>query len=562
MQTDELRVAIYARVSSERQAEAATIQSQIAALKERAAADGQRIEEELCFIDDGYTGSTLVRPALERLRDLVATGALDRVYVHSPDRLARKYAWQALLVDEFQRSGVELVFLNRALGQSPEDEMLLQMQGMMAEYERAKIMERSRRGKLHAARQGRVNVLGRASYGYRYHAAYDHGGEARYEIFLEEAQVVRQIFQWIGRERLSIGEVARRLKGLGIPSPRGKVYWDRSTLWEMLKNPAYKGTAAFGRTRLGDLKTRLRPYRGGSRQPRQPRSVCDVPAEQWILIPVPAIVDEALFSAVAEQLAENRKRNRLSRRGARHLLQGLVVCKQCGYAYYGRVVCPGSAKGNPQAYAYYRCTGSDAHRFGGQRVCSNTQVRADLLDAAVWQDVRSLLADPRRVEAEFQRRLTVEARGIEYQSRQQLEALIRKIQRGMARITDAYEDGLIDKREFEPRIRKARERLEKLKTEVKVQMDQEAQQRDLTLIMGRLEEFADRVRQGLDQADWPTKRQILRTLVQQVEIDRQEVRVVYRISPPPFVEPSSNQIMQDCWRRENAFLALKVSQTP
>jgi site-specific DNA recombinase len=267
------------------------------------------------------------------------------------------------------------------------------------------------------------------------------------------------------------------------------------------------------------------------------------------LIPVPAIVDEALFSAVTEQLAENRKRSRLSRRGAKHLLQGLVVCKQCGYAYYGKPVSPSSAKGNPRAYAYYRCIGSDAYRFGGQRVCSNTQVRTDLLEAAVWQDVRSLLADPRRVEAKFQRRLTVEARRIEYQSRQQLEALIKKIQRGMARITDAYEDGLIDKREFEPRIRKARERLEKLKTEVKVQMDQEAQQRDLKLVIGHLEEFANRVRQGLDQADWLTKRQILRTLVQQVEIDRQEVRVVYRVSPPPFVESSNNQIMQDCWRR-------------
>src|SRR5262245_66309608 len=93
------------------------------------------------FLDEGYSGATLVRPALERLRDVSAAGSVDRLYVHSPDRLARKYAYQVLLVDEFRRAGVEVVFLNRALGQSPEDDLLLQVQGMIAEYERAKILD-------------------------------------------------------------------------------------------------------------------------------------------------------------------------------------------------------------------------------------------------------------------------------------------------------------------------------------------------------------------------------------------------------------------------------------
>src|SRR5919198_4672630 len=162
------QAAIYARVSSEHQAEAHTVASQVAALRERIAADGLPLPEALQFIDEGYSGATLVRPALERLRDLAAAGAVDRLYVHSPDRLARKYAYQVLLVDEFQRAGVEVIFLNRELGRSPEDELLLQVQGMVAEYERAKILERSRRGKRHAAQVGSVAVLGRAPYGYRY----------------------------------------------------------------------------------------------------------------------------------------------------------------------------------------------------------------------------------------------------------------------------------------------------------------------------------------------------------------------------------------------------------
>src|SRR5580765_3378225 len=155
----EILAALYARVSSEQQAEEHTIDSQVAALRTRVTEDGLSLAAEREFLDEGYSGATLVRPALERLRDLIAAGGVDRLYVHSPDRLARKYAYQVLLIDEFQRAGVEVVFLNRELGRTPEDELLLQVQGMVAEYERAKIVERHRRGKWHAARAGVVHVL-------------------------------------------------------------------------------------------------------------------------------------------------------------------------------------------------------------------------------------------------------------------------------------------------------------------------------------------------------------------------------------------------------------------
>ena len=159
MKSHDIRVAIYARVSSEQQAKENTIGSQLEALQERVANDGCSLEEELRFVDEGYSGASLARPALERLRDAAYAGAFDRLYVHSPDRLARKYAYQILLVEELRRCGVELVFLNRTIGDSPEEDLLLQMQGMISEYERAKILERSRRGKRHAARRGLVSVL-------------------------------------------------------------------------------------------------------------------------------------------------------------------------------------------------------------------------------------------------------------------------------------------------------------------------------------------------------------------------------------------------------------------
>jgi site-specific DNA recombinase len=148
-----LRNGLYGRVSSERQVEERTIASQVADLRARIAADGGEVEPECEFLDDGYSGSTLLRPALERLRDQVAQGTLDRLYVHSPDRLSRKFSLQMLLLDEFQHGGVEVVFLNHTLGQSPEGDLLLHMQGAFAEYERAKIRERIRRGKLHADRR-------------------------------------------------------------------------------------------------------------------------------------------------------------------------------------------------------------------------------------------------------------------------------------------------------------------------------------------------------------------------------------------------------------------------
>jgi site-specific DNA recombinase len=550
--------AIYARVSSEQQAEAATIDSQVVALQERIATDGLTLETEMRFLDEGYSGATLIRPALERLRDVVATGAMDRLYVHSPDRLARKYAYQVLLLDELQRCGVEVIFLNHPLGQTPEEDLLLQVQGMVAEYERAKILERSRRGKLHAARQGSVNVLSGAPYGYRYVSCREGDGEARYEIVLEEARVIRQMFEWVGRDGLSIGEVCRRLKEQGIPSPTGKSYWDRTTVWGHLKNPAYRGNAIFGKTRIGPKRPRLRAQRGRPEQPRRPHSIYDVPKDHGIPIPVPAIVSEDLFAAVEERLAENRKRNRQSRRGAKYLLQGLIVCGRCDYAFYGKPVSIKAGKGKRRDYAYYRCVGTDAYRFGGERVCHNKQVRTDVLDEVVWKDVCSLLENPGRIEREYQRRLKRGPGNTE--NDEHLQARIQKVKRGIARLVDAYEDGLLERSDFEPRIHRSRDRLAKLDAEAKKQADEESQRVELRLVIGHLQEFVDRIKCGLHDADWSTRREIIRALVKRVEVDEAHVRVVYRIDPLPFDHGPERGRLQDCLRRDNAPLRHRGGQ--
>ena len=544
-------VAFYARVSSEQQTTAQTILSQVAALRQRILEDRLVLLPEHEFLDEGYSGATLLRPALERLRDLIATGALDCVYVHSPDRLARKYAYQVLLVDEWQRAGVEVIFLNRALGQSPEDDLLLQVQGMVAEYERAKILERSRRGKRHAAQAGSPSVLSGAPYGYRYVSVAEGGGQARYESLPEQARVVQQIFTWIGRERASIGEVCRRLQQAGEPSPKGKSYWDRTTVWGILKNPAYRGQAAFGKThavpRPGQL---LRPLRGKPSQPRYPTLPRDVDSEQWISIPVPALVEESLFAAVAEQLAENRRHARQGRRGARYLLQGLICCQQCGYAYYGKAISPSSRKGHPRDYAYYRCVGSDAYRFGGERACSNRQVRTDRLEQAVWQQVCALLQDPSRLAQEYQRRLQEPQRP---ENRRVLEAQAAKLKQGLSRLIDGYAEGLIDKQEFQPRVERSKEKLQKVEQTLRALAEQEAQQQELCLVVRYLEDFAQRVTAGLEQADWSRRRELIRTLVKRVEIGAEAVNVVFRVEPNSHSSGLNEESLPHCRRRDLAF---------
>jgi site-specific DNA recombinase len=526
-----IRVAIYARVSSDQQTQQSTIDSQVAALRQHVEADGFAVEDELCFIDDGYSGSTLVRPALERLRDVAWAGGFQRLYVHSPDRLARRYAWQVLLVEELRRSGVELIFLNRTIGVSPEEDLLLQMQGMIAEYERAKIMERSRRGKRYAARRGSVSVLCGAPYGYRYVSKHIAGGQAHYQVILEQARVVKQIFEWAARDRLSTRKICRRLQQQGIVSAKGKPVWDPQTVGKLLKNPAYKGVATFGRTRVVERRPQLRPRRGKPEHSRHAHSRYKGATDDQITIPVPAIVSPELFDAVAAQLAENKKHNRQRARGPSYLLQGLLECGCCAYAYYGK----GSTRfaANPAApYPYYRCIGMDASRFGGKPICQNRPVRLERLDAAVWADVRAVLEHPGELRQEFERRLSADNEtDIDLG---QLGKQIAATQRSISRLIDAYESAVLDKSEFEPRVRQAKERLARLQQEEKAALDRNTQRADLRLILTNLDTFADQVRDGLDHADWDTRREIIRSLVKSIKIETDQVRITYRINPRPF----------------------------
>jgi site-specific DNA recombinase len=539
-----VRAALYARVSSDQQATAGTIQSQIDALLARAAQDQLTIEPELRFIDDGVSGATLVRPALEKLRDAAAAGAIDWLYVLCPDRLSRQYAHQMVLIDELGRCGVQVQFVNHKLSESPEDHLLLQMQGMIAEYERAKILERSRRGKLHGARTGKLSVIGSAPYGYRYMPG-EGGGAAQYSVHLPEASIVKEIFQRVGMERMSLRQVCGTLEKQGILSPRGLSRWSAATVKAMLANPAYKGAAAYGKTCRGPMRRRLRPIRGSSGIPRGGKSVYHTPAEQWIAMAAPAIVEGSLFDQAAEQLQENRKRFRQRRSGAVHLLQGLLMCAHCGYACHG-------TRSRQHKYCYYRCLGSQPCRWGGKPPCTGEAPRQDMLDEAVWNDVRQLLSDPARVQRELQRRIDGDDADAQQQTHKTLQAQMSKVRRGIARLIDAYEQGLVDKSEFEPRIKAARQQLQQLEQQLKQQVDQQARQREMKLVIDNLQTFSAGLTAGLDQADWQTRRQIIITLVKRVELEKDQVKIVYKVDLSPFDRRPARGDLEHCKARDGA----------
>jgi site-specific DNA recombinase len=220
--------AIYARVSSEQQREERTIASQTTALIEFAESHELEVPREWVFEDEGFSGATLERPGLERVRDLAAEGHIQVVLAYAPDRLSRKYAYQILLIEEFARHGVETLFVKAPQSASPEDQLLVQFQGMIAEYERAQILERSRRGKRHRARCGEISVLSGAPYGYRYIRKTDEA-PASYMVIDAEARVVQRVYEMYTVEGLSMGEIARRLNAEGIPTrskaPAGSARW-------------------------------------------------------------------------------------------------------------------------------------------------------------------------------------------------------------------------------------------------------------------------------------------------------------------------------------------------
>ncbi|SUA48605.1 Resolvase, N terminal domain [Nocardia africana] len=516
---------IYARVSSARQKKNETIGSQIAALRAHADHLGLEVPEEWIFADDGHSGATLVRPALERLRDLVAGVGIGVVLCYSPDRLARKFAYQALLIEEFTRAGTRVEFVNGTRGDSPEDQLLVQFQGMFAEYEKAQIMERYRRGKTHRAKTGSVNVLSGAPYGYRYVRRNDHSG-AVYEIVEHEAALVAELFRRYADDGASLAELTRWLTDdPATPTRTGKQRWDRSTVWGMLRNPAYAGRAVFGKTMVVHESPSLnRAARLAGRETPKASKTVDRPREDRTEIPVPAIVTDETFERVAQRLAENK---RFASRNSKDpsLLQGLAACAGCGYGYYRT-----STRTTNKKIYYYRCLGSDAWRYEGGRVCANKPVRADYLDTVVWDHITALMADPQLIRTEIDKRLeTAKTSDPVAAQRKRLDTALAKARSGIAAMIEAFGEQLITIDELRARMPDLRARETNLRNQIDA-LDAQLADRDAYLALAAdLHGFLAQLNTHAETATVDERRRVLKLLVKDVLIGPEKITIRHRI---------------------------------
>ena len=525
--------ALYARVSSDRQKENHTIDSQVAALIEYAERHGYMVPPEWRFQDEGCSGATLVRPGLEALRDLSAQGHIETVLIYSPDRLSRKYAYQVLLAEELSRCGVELVFLKAPSGATPEDQLLVQFQGMIAEYERAQIAERCRRGKRHRAQQGSVNVLSGAPYGYRYVKKSDNSA-AHYEVIEPEAEVVRMVFDAYTRQALSINAIARRLNEQQVPTRTATARWERSTVWGMLRNPAYRGQACFG-------KTETRPRQRITRRLRQRNGLAsrdsashERPHLDWIEIAVPSLVDEAIFALAQEQLEKN-KHHSPRRTIEPSLLQGMLVCQHCGYALYRS-----STRTSQRKLYYYRCLGSDAYRHLQGAVCDNPPVRQDHLDAVVWDEILRLLEDPSLIQGEVDRRMEA-ARNADPLKRRE-ESLRRdhaRLAKSMDRLLTAYQESLVTLEQFRCRMPELRQHEQAIESELQSLEMAAVDQTKYLRLVETLTEFRARLRLRANSLVMSERQKVLRLLVKEILIGKDALTIRHSI-PVPRSGPNSN----------------------
>ena len=427
---------------------------------------------------------------------------------------------------------------------------------MIAEYERAQIAERSRRGKRHRAQQGSINVLCGAPYGYRYIKKTDTSA-AYYQVIEAEADVVRTIFDWCTRTGMSIGAVTRELNHLQIPTRSGNGRWERSTVWAILRNPAYAGRACFGKRERRERQriTRRMRLRGGL-PPRQ-SAVGDRPRQEWVEIPVPALVSEETFALAQEQLQKNKQF--ASRRTIRPtLLQGLLACQQCGYPLSGA---SGGRKPNDILY-YYRCIGSDSWRHLHDPVCQNRPLRQDYLDQLIWQEILRLVQDPTLMQNEIQRRMQEAEKADPLRQREQsLHREHARLENKIDRLLITYLEELITLEQLRQRMPELRQQQQAVRSELEsLHMAAQDQSRYLRVV-DTISDFRARLQGNAERLDLIGRRKIIRRLVKEILVSTDTITIRHSIPlansphlltsptpPPDRPPPNSNQSYRLCTR--------------
>jgi site-specific DNA recombinase len=503
-------VALYARVSSDRQRQEGTINSQVQQLREFAAAQKLPIDDRHVYLDDGESGYYLDRPALDRLRDAARDGLIDIVLVQDPDRFSRKYAYQVLLLEEFNRWGARVRFLKQPPPDSAEQKLLVQIQGVISEYERARIMERTRRGRLFLARRG-IPSSSRVPFGYRY-IPRTRKEPARVEVDEEAAKIVPQIYSWYVEEGLSDRQIALRLMDRKVPPPKAPVcYWDPTTVSYILKNDSYLGTWYINRYKSEP--------RTGQASPR----IVERPREEWIPITLPCLISAQLFVRAQDMRGcEGHQGPKPMKYPETHLLRRMVVCGPCGR----KMTCHNSM---PGGHRYYWCRGTDPHRIKLKARCPYPTVSAPALDDLVWSDIVSLLTDPQLILSAWREQNQVT--GKQKITDEEIRKLKRQIVDGnnqRTRLLDAYEESAIELREFVVRRNAMDEKIAKCQMKLDVISTESKKGLSTADLTRNLDEVCRSLSKGLQSMSMGKKMKLCRKLIEKVVTNEHTVEIHYR----------------------------------
>ncbi len=495
--SDGKRTAIYTRVSSEQQEKEETIASQMDAISQYAEESGIVYDASDVFPDEGYSGTLLRRPGLDKLLDRVYEGCYDQVLVFDPDRLARNYGHQIMLLEELQKNGCEPVFIRRPIGKGAEEDLLLQMQGVIAQYEHSKIKERTRRGRLHKMRRGDL-VTGQRTFGYRYLKA-DGGAPARYEIIPEEAEVICDIFRWYTNDGLSLRKIAAHLQERAIPTIRGG-RWSGSHIAHMLGNSIYIGTGYANKIEAVEPEddTGAKPYRRHLKSSRRHR-----PRDEWYPFSSPQIVSEETFELAQASLKEN-KRMSARRTGRPYLLRGMIKCECCGMHMFcdtqsDSYICALSRR----AYAKDRGCSPCINK---QRIC------VPQLDELVWREMKNLLKKPallKKQYPELREKIHPRAAG----SLDVIDKKMNEIETQIKRTNDLFIRGIINKDEHAIKYRDLDSRKKQLASQRDKVSSDHLEHQEIEQLMASFTAFAKNIKSRLDNADFETKRGIVEQLV-------------------------------------------------
>jgi site-specific DNA recombinase len=512
-------VVAYARVSTDRQAEKQTIAQQIERLQTYAQQHQWPLTTEQIYKDDGYSGARLDRPALDRLRDAAANGAFDVVLITSPDRLARRYAYQVWLLEELERAGVQVIFLERPPTGDPQDVLVIQIRGVVAEYERTVIADRMRRGRLAALRAGQLVPWTVPPFGYRQDPIRPRD-PAGLQIDEDAAHVVRQIFTWYIEDGLTLYGVAQRLIDRGVPTPSGRPYWNPSSVRKILMNATYRGMAYGNQKQMVPAKRR-HPLLGRESRGEGGESYRLRPVEEWIGVPVPCLIDEARFELAQARLQQNQQWATRNTRGE-YLLRRLLSCRWCGLAMN---------VWNNGRYAYYRCRGMDVLANRGRREpCHARQIPTARIDALVWDDLRQLLSEPAVLQDAVQRFregwLSAEERQAH---RRDLRRRRAQIQRRIERLVDAYQVEVLTLEELQARRNQLETRLAELVRDEQALEAETVQREHLQTLAGRAEDFRAAIAEGLEHAGFAQRRALVELLIDRIVVDGADVEIRYVI---------------------------------